>query len=131
MEGAEAADSTGMPAIHAFCTSSNDVRPLTCSSVPASGSRPSASAQPTTLSTALCRPTSSRTQSTSPAAVNSPAACSPPVRSKTAWASRNRSGSAASRGAGTRTASSATDQRAVVLTASRLSLPHTPHELDV
>ena len=39
-----------------------------------SGSRPSRSAQPTTLSTALCRPTSSRTQRSSPSAVNSPAA---------------------------------------------------------
>jgi hypothetical protein len=35
------------------------------------------------LSTALCRPTSSRTASSSPAAVNRPAACSPPVRSNT------------------------------------------------
>ncbi len=45
----------------AFCTSSKLARPETCSTVPRSGSRPSRAARPMTLSTALCRPTSSRT----------------------------------------------------------------------
>src|SRR4051794_2864752 len=30
-DGAETAASTGAPAVHAFCTSSNEARPLTCS----------------------------------------------------------------------------------------------------
>jgi hypothetical protein len=62
-DGAGTAASTGIPAITAFCTSSKDARPLTSSTQPASGSLPSRSAQPTTLSTALCLPTSSRTAS--------------------------------------------------------------------
>ena len=44
--------------------SSNDARPETTRIISVSGSRSSRIAQPTTLSTALCRPTSSRTQST-------------------------------------------------------------------
>ena len=50
------------------------------------------SAQPSTLSTALCRPTSSRTTSGEPSAVNSPAACRPPVDSNRRWALRSVSG---------------------------------------
>ena len=52
----------GQPATDAFCTSSNESRPLTQRTRSASGSKPSRNAQPTTLSSALCRPTSSRTQ---------------------------------------------------------------------
>ena len=47
-----------------------------------SGSRPSRNAQPTTLSTALCRPMSSRRHLIVPSRVNKPAACTPPVASK-------------------------------------------------
>ncbi len=65
-DGADTAASTGTPAIAAFCTSSNDARPDTISTVPPSGTRPSSNAQPVALSTALCRPTSSRTTSGSP-----------------------------------------------------------------
>ena len=82
-DGADTAASAGIPAITAFCTNSNDARPLTISVMPVSGSRPSPSAHPITLSTALCLPTSSRTHHRSPSASNSAAACSPPVRSKT------------------------------------------------
>jgi hypothetical protein len=42
-----------MPAMDAFWVSSKLARPDTMSTVPRSGSRSSASAQPTTLSTAL------------------------------------------------------------------------------
>ena len=43
-------------------------------------SAPASTRAPVTLSTALCRPTSSRTTRSSPSAVNRPAACTPPVR---------------------------------------------------
>ncbi len=127
-DGAETAASIGIPAITAFCTSSKDARPLTIRTVPRSGSSPERRACPTTLSTALCRPTSSRRHSSSPSAEKSPAACSPPVLSKTRWAARSRSGRAVSTSAPIRSGSSATDQAAVVRTASRLALPHRPHE---
>jgi hypothetical protein len=91
-DGAETAASTGTPAIAAFCTSSNDARPETISTWPAAGTRPCSSAQPSTLSTALCRPTSSRTTSGEPSAVNSPAACRPPVESNSRWLLRSTSG---------------------------------------
>ena len=45
--------------------------------MPVSGTRPCSSAQPMTLSTALCRPMSSRTTSIVPSASNNAAACSP------------------------------------------------------
>ena len=53
------------------------------------GTRLSRSKRPTTLSTALWRPTSSRSAITSPAASNRPAAWRPPVRSKTPWPERS------------------------------------------
>ena len=93
-DGADTAASTGTPAITAFCTSSNDARPETISTQPRAGTRSCCSAQPSTLSTALCRPTSSRTTSGVPAAVKSPAACRPPVESKTRCAERSASGNA-------------------------------------
>src|SRR6185295_11767751 len=71
-------------------------RPLTMSTVPDSGSRSPSTPQPTSLSTALCRPTSSRVATSDPSAVNSPAACSPPVTSNRPWADRNASGSPSS-----------------------------------
>ena len=84
------------PAATAFCTISNDTRPLTTSSRSRAGSRPSSSARPTTLSTALCRPTSSRTGPSVPSASARAAACTPPVRSKARWCARIASGKPAS-----------------------------------
>src|ERR1700684_3064105 len=104
-DGADTAASTGAPIMIAFCASSNDARPLTSKMCPASGSRPERSAQPATLSTALCLPTSSRRTSSVPSGLNSPAACSPPVRLKTRCASRRVSGRAASTAGETRTGS--------------------------
>ena len=60
--GAPTAASTPMSATTAFCTISKPIRPLTQSSGTA-GERPASTRAPTTLSTALCRPTSSRTTS--------------------------------------------------------------------
>jgi hypothetical protein len=65
-------------------TSGGEVR-----SQPASGNRSSRRAQPTTLSTALCLPTSSRMAIRSPPVVNTPAACRPPVLANIRWASRS------------------------------------------
>ena len=65
-DGADTAASTGMPAISAFCASSKLARLETISTVPVRGRRSSFSAQPITLSTALWRPTSSRSTSIRP-----------------------------------------------------------------
>ena len=131
MLGADTAASTGMPAIHAFWVSSKLARPETSSTWPVSGSRRSRAAQPTTLSTALCRPTSSRTTTGSPWAVNRPAACRPPVRANARCAARSRSGSAVSVPASTVTGSPSTAHRDRVRIASMLALPQTPQELVV
>ena len=64
--GAPTPTRIGAPATAAFWTSSNDSRPLTHRTRPWSGTQPSSSARPTTLSIALWRPTSSRTHSSSP-----------------------------------------------------------------
>lgn len=70
----------------AFWTSSNEALPETCRTVPRNGS-PSRSAQPTTLSTALCGPSSRRHSSSGSARPAEQAtACTPPVLSNTAWA---------------------------------------------
>ena len=61
-------DDHGQPATAAFWTSSNESRPLTQRTGRASGRRPSRNARPITLSIALWRPTSSRAQTSSPAA---------------------------------------------------------------
>ncbi|OLT04209.1 hypothetical protein BJF90_24060 [Pseudonocardia sp. CNS-004] len=127
-DGADTAASTGTPAITAFCASSNDARPDTTSTPPFAGIPRCMSAQPSTLSTALCRPTSSRTTIGSPAAVKSPAACSPPVLSKTRCRSRSTSGSAATTSGSTCTGSSAGEWRVRRRTASSDALPHTPHD---
>ena len=58
--GAPTPTRIGAPATAAFWTSSKDSRPLTHRTRSPSGSRPSSSARPTTLSMALWRPTSSR-----------------------------------------------------------------------
>src|ERR1700760_4876766 len=130
-DGADTAASTGTPIMIAFCASSNEARPLTSSTWPASGSRPLRSAQPATLSTALCLPTSSRSTSSVPSGPNRPAACSPPVRLNTRWACLSRSGRPASMPGDTRTGSAATSKADRTRIASMLSLPHTPQALVV
>ena len=81
-----------MPDITAFWVSSKDARPLTSRTEPAAGMRSFSSAQPITLSTALCLPMSSRTASIAPSAPNSAAPCRPPVVAKTFCAVRNCAG---------------------------------------
>ena len=80
--------------------------------------------EPTTLSTALCRPTSSRTTTRVPSASNSPAACSPPVRPNPGCCSRSRSGSASTRVEVERAPASA--GAAAASTSWTVSVPHTP-----
>ncbi|KQU33450.1 hypothetical protein ASH04_06200 [Rhodococcus sp. Leaf233] len=118
----------GIPAITAFCASSNEARPLTINIVPRSGTRSCSVAQPTTLSTALWRPTSSRRTSMSPSAVNSAAACKPPVVSKTFCAARRVSGSPASVSDVTTTSSSSGECLVRNRIASSDPLPQTPHD---
>src|SRR5439155_312565 len=77
--GAETADTIGTPAIRDFWRISKLRRPLTITMCRLSGRRPPRSAQPTTLSSALWRPTSCRTASRFPSGRNSAAAWSPPV----------------------------------------------------
>ena len=122
--GAPTPTRIGEPARAAFCTSSNASRPLTHSTRSVSGRAPSSSAHPTTLSIALCRPTSSRTWSSSPAAENSPVACSPPVRSKVGW--RSRSGSSASSARGIDGPPETTG--AIASTSSSAPLPQIPQD---
>src|SRR5690242_1074704 len=128
-DGADTDATTGIPAATAFCTISYPHRPLTMSTVPDSGSRSPSTPQPTSLSTALCRPTSSRVATSDPSAVNSPAACSPPVTSNRPWADRNASGSPYSTSTGTVT-SSATRCSPRSCSASSDAEPHTPQALD-
>ena len=61
--GALTATTAPKPAAQAFCTISKLARPLTNRPEPARRQPPSSSSRPTTLSTALWRPTSSRTTS--------------------------------------------------------------------
>ena len=90
----------GAPATAAFWTSSNDSRPLTHSTWSCSGSSPSSSARPTTLSIALWRPTSSRTQQQRRRRRRrGPVACRPPVRVEAGLAQAARAGSRAARAA--------------------------------
>jgi hypothetical protein len=74
LEAAETEATKGILAIRAFCTISKLERPLTSRMQPESGRRSSRSAAPTTLSTALCRPMSSRRVRRFPEASKSPAA---------------------------------------------------------
>ena len=122
--GAPTPTRIGDPARAAFCTSSNASRPLTQSTRSPSGRASSSSAQPTTLSIALWRPTSSRTWSSSPAAENSPVAWSPPVRSKVGW--RRRSGSSASSARGIEGPPDTTG--AIASTSSSAPLPQMPQD---
>jgi hypothetical protein len=71
-EAAEIPMTMGIPATIAFFTTSQLTRPLTTSIVCVAGMCPFASNLPTTLSTALCRPTSSKLESRSPSNVDSP-----------------------------------------------------------
>ena len=70
--------STGMPAIIAFCAISTEQR-LVITHTPSANDSPALSPAPISLSSALCRPTSSRASSTAPSAVAQPAACTAPV----------------------------------------------------
>ena len=85
-----------MPAAHAFCTISKLARPLAKRARSTAGSAPSSSSRPTTLSTALWRPMSSRTTIGSPRRSHAAAACTAPVRPNKVWAATARSGSEAS-----------------------------------
>ena len=114
-----------MSAATAFCTISKPIRPLT-HSTGAAGEAPASTRAPTTLSTALCRPTSSRTTDGVPCSSNSPAACSPPVLSKTRCSARSRSGSASSTSGDDPASRPTRRRRARASTSSMLSVPHTP-----
>src|SRR6476469_598135 len=127
-DGAETAARQGIPAMIAFWVSSNDARPDTTSTHPTPGTRPLCSAHPTTLSTALCRPTSSRTVSSSPSAVKRPAAWSPPVLSNDRCSARSASGSSAMTLAANSVASERTSNADCARSCSMLALPHTPHD---
>ena len=81
-----------MPATAAFCTSSKLARPLTNSTLSDNGVRASRTIAPISLSTALCRPTSSAWQRSRPAPSNNAAACNPPVRANPTWAERSVAG---------------------------------------
>src|SRR5690606_5441432 len=80
------------PAAHAFWMISKLVRPLTNRASCGAGSSSSSRSRPTTLSTALWRPMSSRTTSGSPPRSNAAAAWTPPVRSNSSCAARTFSG---------------------------------------
>ncbi len=105
--GAPTAASAGMRARAALSTSSAPARPLTHSRPSPAPCSPSRSSQPQTLSTALWRPTSSRSTRGSSAPSHQTAACSPPVSANAAWPARNRSGSARTAAASKRPASPA------------------------
>ena len=92
-DGAETAQMIGTPATAAFWTISKLTRPETIRIRSQSGSSRTRTREPMTLSSALWRPTSSRIATRRPSVSNRPAACSPPVRSKAAWAARSASGS--------------------------------------
>ena len=106
---------------------SNDDRPLTTSTWRLNGKKALRERVPQrTLSTALCRPTSSRTTSKRPVSSKSAAACRPPVRSKARWARRIASGIAAitsRRFAGRRRSAIGSSR---VRIASIVALPHRP-----
>src|SRR4051794_4821515 len=100
-DGALTATTVPNPAAHAFWTISKLARPETNSTSPAAGRRPSSRRRPTTLSTALWRPMSSRTTSGSPVGSTAAAAWAAPVDANTPWPARTRSGTAARTARGT------------------------------
>src|SRR6266542_2700797 len=77
----------GMPAMIAFCTISKLARLLTARMASCSGVALSRTNEPITLSTALWRPTSSRTRRRAPARSKIAAPCTEPVAWKAGWAS--------------------------------------------
>ena len=91
-DGAETAQTIGIPATAAFWTISKLTRPDTIRIRSWSGIALARTCEPTSLSSALCRPTSSRSAISSPFGVNRPAAWSPPVSSNARCAARSRSG---------------------------------------
>ena len=93
LDGADTDARIGRPATSAFCTISNPPRPLTRRIRSDHGRPPCRSASPMALSTALCRPMSSRTSISVPSESNNPAACRPPVRPNTRCAERSTAGS--------------------------------------
>ncbi len=97
------------------------------------GSCFSRNADPRTLSTALCRPTSSRSINSSPAGVNRPAAWTPPVFSKSFCCSSRIPGSAARTAASIIGCSAAAviEKCEDLCTASMEAVPQIPHALDV
>ena len=126
-EGAPTAASTPMSATTAFWTISKPIRPLT-HSTGAAGDSAARIRAPTTLSTALCRPMSSRTTEGVPCSSKSPAACRPPVLSKTRCSARSRSGRPSSTSWSTFRSGQRSDALTshIASTSSMLSVPHTP-----
>ena len=80
LDGAPTAAMTGIPAITDFCTSSKLALPLTSRISCDNGRRPASNSAPISLSSALCRPTSSNRRRSRPSVSNKAAACNPPVR---------------------------------------------------
>src|SRR4029453_5368092 len=76
--GALTAATRGTPATAAFCTTSNEHRPDTNSTMPVSGSRRSVAAHPITLSTALWRPPPPRQKQPPPGRRQPPLGGRPP-----------------------------------------------------
>ena len=93
LDGAETAQTIGMPAVAAFWMISKLARPETRSTLLGSGRCPASSSEPISLSSALCRPTSSRRPISFPLVSNSAAACRPPVWSNRRCAFRSSGGS--------------------------------------
>ncbi len=84
LDGAPTAQTTGMPAITAFCSSSKLARPLRNRIVSVGGNVPAQEARSrSACRRALWRPTSSRRPSSSPVRVKRAEACRPPVERNT------------------------------------------------
>jgi hypothetical protein len=119
--GAPTATMADTPDTTAFWTSSKPMRPLSTST---GGTCSLARMRaPTTLSTALCRPTSSRTTTGVPSTSKSPAACRPPVLPKPGWCSRSRSGRSSTV---VRSRETGEDWPAAAMMFWTESVPHTP-----
>ena len=116
----------GIPATAAFWTISKLTRPETIRIRSLRGSSPASTCEPITLSSALCRPTSSRMAMSSPAGENSAAACRPPVSSNARCAARSRSGRARITVRATTGPSGRGSQRRA--TSSMDALPQMPHD---
>ena len=128
--GALTATSARKPAAHAFWTISIEARPLTNSpSGCVGGSPPSSSSAPTTLSTALCRPTSSRVDDDLAVGVERGRGVDRAGRVEQALAGRHAVGIEASTSSGIASPAGSGWSRAV--RASIWSLPHQPQLDDV